>query len=162
MSIKQTAKANDILDLTLDLSFAEGKAPNGYEESEFLPFIGTKTRYVPTLALFGANASGKTNILYALNIFQAIVLRGVGGLYVPNKLNHKYNSTTFEICVDLEGKKYIYTIEYNQDGIIHEGLYKKNKEEIIYEIRKGETSFDGIATKEYTSQRLKEIFKVTT
>ena len=149
-----------ILDLTLDLSFAEGKAPNGYEESEFLPFVGTKTRYVPTLALFGANASGKTNILYALKAFQGIIARGVVGLYIPNKLNPKYNSTTFEVGVDLEGKKYIYSIEYNQDGIIHEGLYKKNKEEVIFEIQNGETSFDGIATKEYTSQRLKEIFKV--
>ena len=149
-----------ILDLTLDLSFTEGKAPNGYKESEFLSFVGKTTRYVPVLSLFGANASGKTNILQAIGIFQGIIKGGVTGLYIPNKVNAKYDSTVFEIGLDLEGKKYIYALEYNQNGIVSEGLYKKNKQEILYEINKTGISFDNIATKEYTPQRLKDIFKV--
>ena len=57
-----------ILDMTLDLQYAEGKAPNGYRNSDTFPFLedATGRRLVPCLAIFGANASGKTNIVKAM------------------------------------------------------------------------------------------------
>lgn len=149
-----------ILNLKLDLSFAEGKAPNNYEDSEFLPFIGTHARNVPVLALYGANGSGKTNVLQALNTFMRAIVFGVQGIYHPNKLNPKYTSTTFEMGVYKEDTLYIYTISYNQKGISHEALYKKNKERPIFDIKEGGCYFDKISTNEYTSQRLEEIYKV--
>lgn len=149
-----------ILDLKLDLAFAEGKAPNGYEESDFLPFVGQEDKYVPILTLLGANASGKTNVLYAFNVFKNILLGGVVNFYFPNELNKKYEATTFEVELDLENEKYIYTIQYNQTGVIFEALYVGDKKHILYEISKTNPVFDKIATKEYTVSRLKEIFKV--
>ncbi len=149
-----------ILDLTLDLSFAEGKAPNRYEESDFLPFLGEKNRYVPILALFGANASGKTNVLLALSTFQKIMLSGVTGMYFPDKLNSKYDATTFDICLDLNGQVYVYTLRYNQSGILFERLSETTKGAVLFEIASNDVSFNKIATREYTPQRLKEIFKV--
>ena len=54
-------------ELTFDLSFAEGKAPNDYEEMERLPFVSQgKSRCPPVTAVFGPNAAGKSNIVKAL------------------------------------------------------------------------------------------------
>ena len=152
-----------ILDLTLDLSFAEGKAPNGYQASDNLIFIGAgKNRFIPTLALYGANASGKTNILEALFVFLSVIRHGIKGLYRPNKLNDRYDYSLFELGIFIDGKKYTYVIKYTASSIIFEGLYKgfNNDKEPIFEINNTECSFDQITTKEYTYQRLKEIYKV--
>ncbi len=152
-----------ILDLTLDLSFAEGKLPNGHKDYENLIFVGdNKNRFVPTLALYGANASGKTNILEAFFNFQSVIAYGIQRYYKPNKLNDKYNYSSFELGLLLNGKKYTYTLKYNADGIIFEGLYKdfyENKKP-VFEIDNTNCFFETIATKEYTAQRLKEIYKV--
>lgn len=149
-----------ILDLTLDLSFAEGKAPNHYEESQILPFVGDVARHVPVLALYGANASGKTNVLQALFVFKRVVTLGTENRYYPNKLNHKYNSTTFEIGFYDKNTKYIYHLTYNQNGITHEALYKGDKNQIIFEIKDNKCVFENMATPEYTVQRLEEIYRV--
>lgn len=149
-----------ILNLKLDFSFAEGKAPNHYKESELLPFVGDKVRQVPVLALYGANGSGKSNILRAFNTFMRAIVFDATEYYHPNKLNPLYDSTTFEIGVYKENTLYIYTITYNKEGISHEGLYKKNKNHLIFEITNKECIFDNISTKEYTSDRLDEIYRV--
>lgn len=153
-----------ILDLTLNLCFAEGKLPNGYKDSEHLIFIGPNkkdTKLVPTFALYGANASGKTNIILALAVFKRMLLNGINGAYVPNKLNTKYNFTTFEMGIILNGKLYVYTLQYNGSGILYEKLHlKSNPKAMLFEIKNRECFFDNIATKEYTASRLKEIYKV--
>lgn len=153
-----------ILDLTLNLSFAEGKAPANYANLPFLPFVGaqndTKARYVPVMALYGANASGKTNILQALFVLKRLLVFGVEKNYHPNRLNPKYNTTSFEIGVFVNDVHYDYYVEYNQNGIQHEILYKDNKAHVVFEIEKHECFFDNIATAEYTDLRLKEIYKV--
>lgn len=149
-----------ILDLKLDLGFAEGKAPNHYEELQILPFVGDNYRHVPVLGLYGANASGKTNILQALHVFKQVMFLGAENRYFPNKLNPKYDSTTFEIGFYENNSLYIYGITYNRDGISHEVLYKKDKNNVIFEIKNMDCTFSNIATKEYTSQRLEEIFRV--
>lgn len=61
-----------ILDLTIDFTYNEGKAPNGYKEMETLPFLElgkVKNKYirmVPCMALYGANA--KRQIKYYKSI----------------------------------------------------------------------------------------------
>ena len=75
-----------ILDLTLDFSYSEGKAPNGYEEMETLPFLELvknkkkPIRLVPCMALYGANAAGKSNIIYALYTLKTIIYSGIENL----------------------------------------------------------------------------------
>lgn len=149
-----------ILDLKLDLRFAEGKAPNHYEELQILPFIGHDHRHVPVLGVYGANASGKTNILQAMHVFKQIMFRGAENRFYPNKLNPKYDSTTFEIGFYEKNTLYLYELTYNRDGISHEVLYKKDKGNIIFEITNKDCMFEKIATDEYTSQRLGEIYRV--
>ena len=154
-----------ILDLTLNLCFDEGKLPNGYKDSEHLIFIGPNkkdTKLVPTFALYGANGSGKTNVLLALEVFREILIRGINGQYIPNKLNNKYNSTTFEIGIILDGKQYVYTLKYNESEILYEQLHliKSGTKTTFFEIKNKECLFDNLTTKEYTISRLKEIYKV--
>ena len=101
-----------ILDLTLDFTYDEGKAPNGYKEMETLPFLEIKRsikehklnktaikkeviRTVPSLALYGANAAGKSNIIQALSVMEEVIGKGIENTYKPNKLNKKYDYTVF-------------------------------------------------------------------
>lgn len=130
-----------ILEEEFDFRFAEGKAPNGYKDADYFTFLSEKNvRCVPVLAIFGANGSGKTNILKALRTFQEIASFGIAGKYAPNKLNRKYNTTTFAITFVTQGDTYVYSIEYDIDEIKEESLRKNNK--LLLEVKDKRIKFD--------------------
>jgi AAA15 family ATPase/GTPase len=111
--------------MTVDLRYAEKKAPNGYRDLEIFPFLeeGEKTRIIPCLALYGANASGKSNIVKAFSTFQTIVSEGLKlSSFQPNRLNHSFATTSFGITFSLGTNEYAYSIEYNQTAILKELL----------------------------------------
>ncbi len=153
-----------ILDLTLDFSYSEGKAPNGYEEMETLPFLELvknskkPVRIVPCMALYGANAAGKSNIIYALYTLKTIIYSGIENLYSPNKLNYKYDTTTFILEIYIKNILYKYELQYNNTAIINEILSVDNKK--IYSINSGILEAKKIATKTYDTKKLKEIYQV--
>lgn len=153
-----------ILDLTLDFSYSEGKAPNGYEEMETLPFLELvknskkPVRIVPCMALYGANAAGKSNIIYALYTLKTIIYSGIENLYTPNKLNYKYDTTTFVLEIYIKNILYKYELQYNNTAIINEILSVDNKK--IYSINSGILEDKKIATKTYDTKKLKEIYQV--
>ena len=106
-----------IVDVTLDMRYGEGKAPNGYLESERLPFLlekGCKERIVPCLALFGSNANGKTNILKALVILQTAVGNSridIRHLYDPNVIvTARPEESEFAIGFVQNGDAYDYMV----------------------------------------------------
>lgn len=149
-----------ILDLNLDFKFDEGKAPNGYKELDTVLFLEPKrnSRYIPCLSIYGANASGKTNIIKGLDVFKNIVLSRIDNLYIPNKINTKYNSTFFELTFFIKSKDFTYGIEYDNNTIIKE--YLKENENILFEIGPKTKNFTNIAEKGYTEQRLRDILNV--
>lgn len=153
-----------ILDLTLDFSYSEGKAPNGYEEMETLPFLELvknskkPVRIVPCMALYGANAAGKSNIIYALYTLKTIIYSGIKNLYTPNKLNYKYDTTTFILEIYIKNILYKYELQYNNTAILKEILSVDNKK--IYSINSGILEAKKIATKTYDTKKLKEIYQV--
>lgn len=153
-----------ILDLTLDFSYSEGKAPNGYEEMETLPFLELvknskkPVRIVPCMALYGANAAGKSNIIYALYTLKTIIYSGIENLYTPNKLNYKYDTTTFILEIYIKNILYKYELQYNNTAILKEILSVDNKK--IYSINSGILEAKKIATKTYDTKKLKEIYQV--
>jgi len=55
-----------ILDLKIDFRYGEKAAPRHFEQSETWPFLPTRKgkngRFVPVMAIYGANASGKSNV----------------------------------------------------------------------------------------------------
>lgn len=138
-----------IVDETIDFRFNEDK-PNGYDYNECEEIIffqkGTKTkskRYVPLSIFWGANASGKTNIIKAFNTFKLVILTGILDniqnnitKYNPNKLFQELKTTFFEIKVNIENKDYLYSIEYNKDEIVKEMLSCKNR--VIFYIENNE------------------------
>ena len=149
-----------ILDLDLDFKFDEGKAPNGYKELDTVLFLEPKrnSRYIPCLSIYGANASGKTNIIKALDVFKTIIMSRIDNLYIPNKINTKYKTTIFELSFFIKGKEYTYILEYNKETIVTERL--KENDDIIFEITPKIQNFVKISEKGYTEQRLKEILNV--
>lgn len=113
-----------ILDIVLSTRFDEGKAPNGYENyNTHLFFEEKKERVMPILAIYGANASGKSNIIEAINSFQQLVLWGIEKVnFTPNKLNSKYSNTSFGVEFILNNSTYHYFISYNNKTIVEEKL----------------------------------------
>ncbi|MFI3242466.1 MAG: ATP-binding protein [Alphaproteobacteria bacterium] len=148
-----------ILDLTVDFSFAEGKAPNRYKELETLPFLEVgENRVVPTISIYGANASGKTNIIKALVALKDILDENILKRYDPNKLNAKYNSTSFELNFCINKANYTYLLEYDYSQIVKESLIKNDN--FIFDIKLSKTDFNALSTEFYDTKKLREIFIV--
>lgn len=149
-----------ILDLKVNFSYAEGKAPNGYKELDTIPFLNAtaKDKIIPCLSIYGANASGKTNIIKALFNLKEVVKEGIKGKFYPNRLNRKFTHTFFEINFYVNKILYSYTLQYDDKEIINETLLRKNK--IIFGIQPNLFDFSNIITKTYDDKKLREIFDV--
>ena len=155
-----------IVDVTLDMRYGEGKAPNGYLESERLPFLlekGCKERIVPCLALFGSNANGKTNILKALLILQTAVRNSridIRHLYDPNVIvTARPEESEFAIGFVQNGDAYDYRIVYSNEGLKFESLFLNGT--VLYSIAEDKHEFSCIATKQpYDEAAIEEIFRV--
>lgn len=150
-----------ILAMKIDFSYAEKKAPNGYQEMETIPFLQDKgkQRFVPCLALFGANASGKSNIIQAFSTFKDIITEGLKPQsFNPNKLHSEFTSTSFTLEFYIEGIAYVYFLEYDQRKILSEILTVNDN--ILYAITPKGQQFIPIASEVYTITKLKEVFHV--
>ena len=152
-----------IVDYTLDLSYAEGKAPAHFETMSSYPFLqpkgNPKLRLVPCLALFGANASGKSNILRAFYALADIVEnRNAVVNHDPNRLHPSQKATFFSIEFVLGEDEYSYQIEYKATGILSESLSVNGK--VLFRIRNLEGTFPGLKTEAYPEAKLQEILRV--
>ena len=118
-----------ILDATLDFSFAEGKAPNGFASMRRIPFLqesGVAFRGVPVLALFGANAAGKSNLLKAVDAFRrrAVGLQpGNYPFYQPEKLHGPLPPTEMELVFFAKAREFRYLLEADGAKILREELF---------------------------------------
>lgn len=155
-----------IADTMVDLRFGEGKAPNGYRQMMVYPFLvtnGTKERFTPLQALYGANASGKTNIIKAIQVFQNIVLAddGIKGKFQPNRILSNQSATCFSLTFFTMSSMFQYTLEYDKEHITHECLAILSEQTTkVFEVQEGSVDTSRIVTVSYTDQKLKEIFKV--
>ena len=148
--------------LTLDLRFAEAKAPQRYKDMTMIPFLQEKgsLRFVPCLGLFGANGSGKSTIIEAFALFTSITTRGLTGFsYKPNRLAiTKPSSTSFELGFFFDGSTYQYCLTYDQTGIVSERLVANGT--TIFSYTEDEHEFSYLTVGVYTSEKLEEIFSV--
>lgn len=109
-------------DLVVDFTFAEGKAPNDYEQIPRTPFIeDAGARSVPIAAIFGANASGKSNIIRAFVMIMRFMTgdnapRGVF-VYDPNRLLNCGADIELQIDYTIEGRNCSYSVCYNANGL---------------------------------------------
>lgn len=152
-----------ILELRLDFAYGEGKAPNGYQGQEVMPFIEArnKARFVPCMAFFGANASGKTNLLKAFGVLKQLLSKGgpLARFYEPNVLNPKHTSTAFAAGFIVGSELFEYRIQYNAVEILEELLAKDGKP--VYAIRSMKVEpAPQLLSETYSKDKLAEILRV--
>lgn len=152
-----------ILELRLDFTFGEGKAPNRYKEQEVMPFLDGpgKQRLVPCMAFFGANASGKTNILKAFHTLGALV-RGEANLlehFDPNMLNRKFEDTTFELTFVNGQGSFTYRLVFDSSAIKEEALSKDG--ESVFRILQMKPEFSPpLLSATYSPEKLTDVIRV--
>lgn len=103
-----------------------------------------------TSVVYGANASGKSNLVKAIGFGQNMILRGSGAMadYEPFRLDVATRNSPSSIEFEFQsgGKNYAYGFDFDHNGIIEEWLYriKRNSQNRIFErkIVDGKTIFN--------------------
>lgn len=155
-----------ILDVEIDFKYGEGAAPRHYLDHDTWAFLKVgndkNDRFVPVLAIYGANASGKSNIVNSFLIFQQVLLHGIGGCYFGNKLNSKYDYASFVATVFCDGRRFRYEIVYDAERIRGERLCElaAGKELLLFSVGSGKNAFDGIVGEGYDAGRMETALKV--
>ena len=112
----------------------------------------SKKYLVPTVAIYGANASGKSNMLMALKTMQDMITGTSAQLLKEKKLpydpfvlskNMQPLSTEFEIIFYYRSIKYAYSFSYDSNQIITEYLYHwpNGREALIFSRDNGNFEF---------------------
>lgn len=124
-----------IADLSLQFTYDQKKAPNGYAHMPKYPFIDEGgQRLVPCMAFYGANASGKSAILQAISALVNFALNRIHpfSLYQPNHLKKLPSESTFiemswtdmDVC-------FTYSVEVASNRIVKEKLC--SNEDVLFE-----------------------------
>lgn len=148
-------KDETILDMT---------AINAYKEhKDNLISIGNKEKFLRVAAIYGANASGKSNLFYAMNYFQRIIaesfnnvdegeMTAIDEYYVPFSFDNEDDNSEFEIVEIIGEYEYRYGFEYNNQMIVSEWMYRKNfqtnRTSIIIERAEQKVEFGSLIRKE--------------
>lgn len=99
-----------------------------------------KIRLLKTKAIYGANGSGKSNLVYAVNSFWSIVKDNLISdkilrtNYTPNRLSQSgiiNEETFFQIILLIDGVRYRYGFEYIGNEVKREWLFRKKSKEIM-------------------------------
>lgn len=128
--------------VALDLSATSDKTSN--EQAVFK--VG-KTELLKSAAIYGPNASGKSNILKALRIFRKMVLESQLRSNLPADLPNeffKFNTATenkpsfFEMELLLDGEVFIYGFEISKKKICAEWLKQSKGNKVLFERKEQE------------------------
>ena len=113
-------------------------AVNAYKEHESnLIDNGTKEKLLRVAAIYGANASGKSNLYMAMHYFQRIIVESLNNMdndsitaikkyYEPFKFEKNKENSEFQIIMIIDEYEYKYGYEYNEKSIVAEWLYRKS------------------------------------
>lgn len=148
-------KEETILDMT---------AINAYKEYPCnIIDYGKKEKYLRVAAIYGANASGKSNIYMAMRYFQRIVAQSLNNVgdgeetaikmfYQPFSFDAEEENSEFQIVQVLGDFEYKYGFEYNANCIVTEWLYRKNlktnRTSIVFERTTEKVEFGSCVRKE--------------
>lgn len=105
------------------------------------------SKKLPSVVLYGANASGKSNVLQAMKMMQRIVLNLDRTMlstdelpYNPFRLSSQTENapTSFDVVFEKDSKKYKYGFSYNSKKIVSEYLlvYETSRPTTIFEFEK--------------------------
>lgn len=117
-------------------------AINAYKEHEYNLIQYEAEKFLKVAAIYGANASGKSNLQQAMTLFNSIIIEsfnntaetiGDSGLtvlekyYVPFSFEPDQKNSEFQMIFISDIFEYRYGFEYNSSCIAAEWLYRKNK-----------------------------------
>lgn len=119
-------KEETIIDMT---------AINAYKEHAYNLITKEKENFLRVAAIYGANASGKSNFVLAYDSFKDIIIKSANNLedgeeniiayeYVP--FGNSKENIEFQIISIIGDDEYKYGFEYNKKEVICEWLYKKS------------------------------------
>lgn len=122
-------KEETILDMTAIKAYKE-------HESNLID-IGTKEKFLRVAAIYGANASGKSNLYMAMSVFQSIIRESLNNVgegektaiaryYVPFCFEKEEQNSEFQIVVISDEYEYKYGFEYSAECIVTEWMYRKS------------------------------------
>lgn len=110
-----------------------------------------KKELVPVMALYGANAAGKSNVLHALLLMRNMVCgdyaKPLKGAELPQEpfafTNDAAEPTSFEVIYFYKGIKYAYGFSFNRTHILKEYLYHwpNGREALIFSREKDQFEF---------------------
>lgn len=121
------------------------------QHGERLPRVAKyKLRLLPISAIYGGNASGKTNFFKALNFTQMLVVKGtqpetmiaLEPFRLDNPSSQKPSRFTFELLI--EEKIYEFSFALTRQEIVEERLVEilSSSEKVLYERKNGAIEFD--------------------
>ena len=112
-------------------------------EDELLKSDAIRSRILRSAVIYGANASGKTKFLEAIDLMRNFVIGssthapGIGLNYSPFKYDKESakKSTSFEMDLIANGVRYVYGFSYNAQSIIEEHLisYPSGRKKVVFE-----------------------------
>ena len=119
-------------------------------------YIDKNNRVMKSAVVFGANASGKTNLILGIERLKEIIFNGINLPKDFNEKNLNYDSESikFEIGI-LEQKKnvYDYSIEFQKEKLIYEKLECNDK--VMYEFK------DDILSSKKLPKEILRIFSIS-
>lgn len=110
-------------------------AINAYKEHEYNLIDLKKEKFLRVAAIYGANASGKSNFILAYDSFRSIVIKSSNNVAndEENIIESKYcpfgfdeENIEYQIISIIDDNEYKYGFEFNEEKIASEWLYKKD------------------------------------
>lgn len=133
-------KDETVLDMT---------AITAYKEHSYnLIQSNSDDKFLKVAAIYGANASGKSNLYLGMELFQSLVMRSMNSVgeieenilakyFNPFAFEENASNSEFQIILNIENNEYTYGFEFNSVEIASEWLYKRdlttNRKSIILE-----------------------------
>jgi len=131
--------------LATTLSERDARRPVPWREG------GASIDVLPVAAIFGANASSKTNVLRAMNDMRTLVLQSfrqaptAGMSHTPFRLDPACakQPSRFQIDIVLEGVRHEYGFEFDRERVIEEWAfrYPRGRAALLFERRGDEVEF---------------------
>lgn len=129
-------------------------------------YTSKKEKLLKFMAIYGANASGKSNLVEALKFAKETIMNGLPSnalnYYCRLKDDNKTKETIFEFTLNLDGKRYSYgfAVQLNTASFTREWLFEQtytNKYKIIFErnIEEGCANVDQYFKDNALNERLK-------
>ncbi len=119
--------------ITLDMT-----ANQYFKEMQDTLIIGSDNKkYLRSVGVYGANATGKSNLYFGLHFFRLIVINSMNKpnstekpilsrCYLPYAFSDKDDNIVFELTAQIKGNEYTYGFEYNDSEICREWLYSSS------------------------------------